>query len=61
MEVSSYALWAALLMLAEVALAKDYYKVIYQFRIELLLTLELCFSTLQTILKVARHKRIYLY
>ena len=27
MEVSSYALWAALLMLAEAALAKDYYKV----------------------------------
>ena len=28
MEVSSYALWAALLMLAEVVLAKDYYKVL---------------------------------
>jgi len=28
MEVSSYAVWAALLMLAEAALAKDYYKVL---------------------------------
>ena len=61
MEVS-YALWAALLMLAEVALAKDYYKVINRVRTELLL----CFITLQTVSKVAvcvrgdlPHKQIY--